>query len=191
MASPPQEDIDILLQLRTYLQSSGMVAFQFIRATGSRASHKRRFYETNPNGCCGVVALYQCRKRDHIDPTSPLRNLVRPLSFHDTSERESFLQYIDHLISTSTSPEATSCLSNMRGWILSNFRPGMDRAINPQMDSPGWWKAEWLPFVDLDTRFTYFCDVPAFPILNSQTTKTTIFSLPTYPLPLRTSISSL
>jgi hypothetical protein len=96
------------------------------RATGSRASYERRFYETNLNGCCGVIAPYQCRQRDHIDPTnfsSP--KFCFPISFHDSRERESFLQYIDHLISTSTSPEATSCLSNMRGWILSNFRPGM------------------------------------------------------------------
>ena len=59
-------------------------------------------YETNPN-----------RQRDHIDPTSPLRNFVCPISFHDSRERESFLQYIDHLISSSTSPEATSCLTGI------------------------------------------------------------------------------
>jgi len=162
-SSPPQNDEVILLQMQTYLQHSGMTAFQFLRATGSRASYVRRFYETNPNGCCGVIAPYQCRQRDHIDPTSSLRNLVRPISFHDSQERESFLHYIDHLISTSTSPEATSCLSNMRGWILSNFRPGMDNTITPQLDSSGWWKAEWLSSVDLDTRFTYFCNSPTIP----------------------------
>ena len=107
-----------------------------------------------------MIVPYQCRQCDHIDPTSPLRNFVRPISFHDSRERESFLQYIDHLISTSTSPEATSCLSNMRGWILSNFRPDMDNTITPQLDSSGWWKAEWLSSVDLDTRFTYFCNSP-------------------------------
>ena len=162
-SSPPQNEEVILLQIRNYLQNSGMTAFQFLRATGSRASYERRFYETNPNGCCGVIAPYQCRQRDHIDTTSPLRNFVRPISFHDSQERESFLQYIDHLISTSTSPEATSCLSNMRGWILSNFRRDMDNTITPQLDSSGWWKAEWLSSVDLDTRFTYFCNSPTIP----------------------------
>ena len=93
-------------------------------------------YETNPN-----------RQRDHIDPTSPLRNFVCPISFHDSRERESFLQYIDHLISTRTSLEAASCLSNMRGWILFNFCPGMDNTITPQLESSGWWKAECLSSV--------------------------------------------
>jgi hypothetical protein len=51
----------------------------------------------------------------------------------------------------------------MRGWILSNFRPGMDNTITPQLDSSGWWKAEWLLSVDLDTRFTFFCNSPTIP----------------------------
>ena len=49
-SSPPQNEEVILLQIRIYLQCSGMTTFQFLRATGSRASYERRSYETNPNG---------------------------------------------------------------------------------------------------------------------------------------------
>ena len=49
----------------------------------------------------------------------------------------------------------------------------MDNTITPQLDSSGWWKAEWLSSVDLDTRFTYFCNSP---YLSSSTRAQYLFS---------------
>ena len=77
--------------IRNYLSEVTVKSLFLISRKNEKETYERRYYETNPNGLCGGISLFQLdqRHRHGYSATSSFRN--KALDFNDSDSRNEFI----------------------------------------------------------------------------------------------------
>ena len=159
--------------IRNY--SSGVTAKSLflISRKNEKETYERRFYdETNPNGLCGGISLFQLdqRHRHGYSATSSFRN--KALDFHDSDSRNEFIKFLENIQQIQSSSESEEILSSVRAMIdwtqQKCFTSRIGRSSNKSpMIFPleKWWHSLW---------YTEIHDVIPLTLLNNENDRSNI-----------------
>ena len=159
--------------IRNY--SSGVTAKSLflISRKNEKETYERRFYdETNPNGLCGGISLFQLdqRHRHGYSATSSFRN--KALDFHDSDSRNEFIKFLENIQPIQSSSESEEILSSVRAMIdwtqQKCFTSRIGRSSNKSpMIFPleKWWHSLW---------YTEIHDVIPLTLLNNENDRSNI-----------------
>ena len=81
--------------IRDYLSKVNHKSLFLISRKNEKETHDSRYYDTNPNGLCGGISLFQLGKRHHhrySSSKSMFKNTA--LDFHDSSCRDDFINFL-------------------------------------------------------------------------------------------------
>ena len=84
-------------RIREYLSKVTDKSLFLIARRIEEETHKTRYYDTNPNGLCGGISLFQLEKR-HLHGYSTTSTFVnKALDFHDPNTRDEFTTFLNKI----------------------------------------------------------------------------------------------
>ena len=119
-----------------------------------------RYYQTNPNGLCGAIALYQLRLRDKKEGYVEDRCFSpRALNLNDVQTRDDFMNFLEEIESLAeiSDHKCKTSVTAMKEWLINGHCAGDKNP--PSLEKELWWDSPWYPNFAKICSFTMFHDV--------------------------------
>ena len=171
--------------IKEYLSEVSIKSLFLISRKKESESYNRRYRETNPNGLCGGIALYQLKKRHNHGYFSNSGFKNNALDFHDANTRKDFITFLRTIKPTqSSSNENVKILNSVQAMIdwteQKYFTSPSTRSIGKSPTTfplEQWWSTFWFSDIHTDFPFTLFLDAKNSSI-ESEYLVASLFSIP-------------
>ena len=105
-----------------------------------------RFHQTNPNGLCGAIALYQLRTRDQQSFVNTGHKFTTTaIDFNNPSSRDDFVKFLDEITllisSKSQMEDCQRSLTEMKSWLSKTHGAGVQNPVS--FPKSLWWDSSW------------------------------------------------
>ena len=102
--------------IRNYSSGVTVKSLFLISRKNEKETYERRFYETNPNGLCGGISLFQLdqRHRHGYSAKSSFKN--KALDFQEPDSRNVFIKFLENIQPIQSSSERKKFLAAFEQW---------------------------------------------------------------------------
>ena len=174
------------MMIKDYLSEVTTKSLFMISRKEEVETYDRRYYETNANGLCGAINLYQLTERHKHGYSSTSKYKNKALDFHNANTRDDFINFLRNITPFPTSLEKDNISRSVQAMIdwtqQKSFTAGRNntgQSSNKVRSFPvkEWWHTYWYTEIQNMVPMTLF-EETEYPVKEPGYLTATLSSVP-------------